>query len=779
MEDAIYKNAEIDKKIESDRVKLIYSRTPTVLLTLLIISAVYLALLVDYYPVEHLLGWYLVLVAVLGWRWRIYRLFRRESEKPKFDSLKWLSRFRFWILITGFVVGSVSVLFDANEFIKCLFPVGILAATVVMLPDFISFQIYTITLLLPIIVQLMMIGDKFYNGISAMLLVMAMFLLKFSWDISEQFVATSRLKYENQALLAEVEREKRKLDDRLGHILNDSSNEIYVVDARSLRCIQVNRGAIQNLGYGQAEIMQAKITDIFSELDASSFNELIRPLYKGRRKSVFYRGANQRKDGSTYPVEARFQLSIQETPIIVVTARDVTERSEWEKKLIYQANFDQLTGLFNRHYMQAYMESVFSRARRHRNRVGLLFVDLDNFKTINDTYGHGIGDVVLKETANRIKSLLRQSDTPARTGGDEFTILLEGLDRVLDAEIVARKLVDKFQEPFQIKGQEVFTTVSIGICVYPDDGETLAQLMQYADMAMYKIKMEGRNGYCFFSPEMCAISEEQMKITNRLRQALDRDEFHLYFQPIIDIDQGKIVGAEALLRWFSPDIGEISPGKFIPMAENMGLIDELGSWVLEKACREAAAWQQYSKDVYVSVNISSQQFRTGKLLELVDEILRKSALSPSRLQLEITESLLLQDSDTPFEIFQQLNQKGIRLALDDFGTGYSSLGYLRRFPLHVLKIDRSFIHDLESNHSSRALVRAIIAMAHSLNMEVIAEGIENPAQLEFLRLRRVGKIQGFFYSPPVPVREFISLLVNDEAIWAEIDGPSGAIVSGG
>jgi len=264
----------------------------------------------------------------------------------------------------------------------------------------------------------------------------------------------------------------------------------------------------------------------------------------------------------------------------------------------------------------------------------------------------------------------------------------------------------------------------------------------------------------------------------RLRQALDRDEFHLYFQPIIDIDQGRIVGAEALLRWFSPDIGEISPGKFIPMAENMGLIDELGSWVLEKACREAAAWQQYNRDVYVSVNISSQQFRTGKLLELVDDILQKSGLSPTRLQLEITESLLLQDSDTPFEIFQQLNRKGIRLALDDFGTGYSSLGYLRRFPLHVLKIDRSFIHDLESNHSSRALVRAIIAMAHSLNMEVIAEGIENPAQLEFLRLRRVGKIQGFFYSPPVPIREFYALLVDDEAIWSDVDGHSGTAVSG-
>ncbi|NIA19059.1 MAG: EAL domain-containing protein, partial [Xanthomonadaceae bacterium] len=449
-------------------------------------------------------------------------------------------------------------------------------------------------------------------------------------------------------------------------------------------------------------------------------------------------------------------------PIIVATVQDITERSKWEEKLLYQANFDQLTGLVNRHYMQSHISSAFNRARRRKQKVGLLFIDLDNFKTVNDTLGHDIGDEVLKQTANRILSVLRESDTPARSGGDEFTVLLEGLEQAHHVEIVARKLVRLFNKPIQVESREIYTTVSIGISIFPNDGQTVDQLMQYADMAMYHAKEDGRNTYRFFSNEMCHSSEERMLMANHLRHALDNDELSLAFQPKIDITNGRIVGAEALLRWSSPELGPISPNKFIPLAEEMGFIEKIGTWVLEASCREARKWQELSaKKLHVAVNISPQQFRAGTLLDAVDQALKISGLPPEWLELEITESLLLQDTHKPIEILNALHQRNICLALDDFGTGYSSLSYLKQFPLQVLKIDRSFIHDLVDDKNDRTLVQAIIAMAYSLNLEIVAEGVENKQQLEFLQQCGIEIVQGFLFSPPVRADEFRKMLLVD------------------
>jgi diguanylate cyclase (GGDEF)-like protein len=489
-------------------------------------------------------------------------------------------------------------------------------------------------------------------------------------------------------------------------------------------------------------------------------------LYEEHQEAVIHKGINRRRDGTTYPVEARLQLSSQDVPpVIVVIAQDITERSVWEEKLIYQANFDQLTGMFNRYYMQAHMDAAFIRARRHRQKVALLFIDLDNFKNINDTLGHYTGDEILKQTANRILALLRENDTPARTGGDEFTVLIEDLKEITHAEVVARKLVDIFKQPFIVEDREVYTTVSIGISIYPDDGESLNQLMQYADMAMYQVKEDGRNNYSFFSSEMRRSSEKQMQTTNHLRNALARGELSLSFQPKIDIIRNRITGAEALLRWHNYEMGEVSPTVFIPLAEQMGLINDIGTWVLEAACREAMLWQEFSSEKpQVSVNVSPKQFRTGTLISGVDAALAQSGLSRDRLELEITESLLLQDTDRPLAILNALHESGVSLALDDFGTGYSSLSYLRRFPLQVLKIDRSFILDLEQNLNNRALIEAIIAMAHSLNLEIVAEGVESEEQLDFLRQRGVKIIQGYLFSPPVSAEKFRAMLQDESMI---------------
>ena len=754
----------IEQLIEKDRIDNLYKRSKTASLTLIVINTIYVLLLTKKFDWQPLLAWYVVLITVLSCRLLTARFYDKDQGQRMSLSF-WLNVFRLGVLAVGLTVGSLNLFFFPQEplsflLLSIIFPFGITAGAVTILLDFSSFFLYVFTLMMPVIYQTALSGNQLYSGTGALTFILILFYLKFSKDYNDNFIFTTMLRYENKALLEVLEKEKNKLNNRLVRILNDSSTEIFVVDAQSLNCLQVNQGAVENLGYSKEEFADLNLLDIFTKLDRNSFAELLAPLYDGRLENVVHSGINRRKDGSTYPVEARLQLSTLEAPpIIVANVQDITERTDWEEKLIHQANFDQLTGLLNRHYMQSYMHSVFTRARRHQKKVALLFMDIDNFKTINDTLGHDIGDELLKQTAGRISTLLRESDTAIRTGGDEFTVLLENLDETTNADVVARKLINIFQQPFTVKEQEIHTTVSIGISVYPDDGASLDQLMQYADMAMYAAKENGRNSFCFFSPEMRRSSEEQMLVSNHLRFALAKDEFSIFFQPKIDINRGRITGAEALLRWHNHELGEVSPQVFIPLAENLGLINEIGSWVLKGACQEAMAWKRLTNErLQVSVNVSPQQFRTGILLDAVESALTLSGLPCDLLELEITESLLIQDSEKPLTILKTLHDQGVKLGLDDFGTGYSSLSYLRRFPLQVLKIDRSFIRDLEADQNSQALVDAIIAMAHSLKLEIVAEGVENEKQLNFLRQRDVRIIQGYFFSPPVPAEKFRALL---------------------
>jgi len=760
----------IDQRIEQNRVDELYRRSKSASLSLLISGSLYVLLLSWRFPWRPLLAWYLVFLSVLLGRWFLFRLYGNVNKNTHSLSF-WLNIFRASIFVIGLTIGSLNLFFFPHEplsylFLAIFYPCGVTAGAVAILLDVFAFGVYELTLMMPIVYQTILGGDSVYFGTGLLTLILIIAFMKFSKEYNDNFILTMRLRYENKNLLEDLKEEKNKLNNRLGSVLNDGSTEIFIIDAESLNCLQVNRGAVENLGYTKEEFENINFLDILTDQDQASFAELIAPLGNGRWEAVVHKGTHRRKDGSTYPVEARIQLStLDDPPIVVVTAQDITERTEWEEKLIYQANFDQLTGLLNRHYMQSYMNSAFTRARRSRKKVALLFIDLDNFKNINDTLGHDVGDEVLKQTAARLRDLLRESDTPARTGGDEFTILLESLEENVHAEVVARKLINLFQQPFIVNEREVYTTISVGISIFPDDGESLDQLMQYADMAMYQAKEDGRNTFRFFSLEMRRTSEQLMAVANQLRYALEKEELSLYYQPKVDIGKGRITGAEALLRWYNPKLGTVSPDVFIPLAENLGLINELGSWVLEVACCEAKLWESdFGEKLTVSVNVSPQQFRSGTLLEAVDRALSVSGLSKSQLELEITESLLLQDSDQPLIVLKTLDRQGIGLALDDFGTGYSSLSYLKRFPLHVLKIDRSFIHDLEDNRNSRALVEAIIAMGQSLKLEIVAEGVETKEQLSFLRHREVDMIQGYFFSPPIPAEEFRTLLREKVAI---------------
>ena len=754
----------IERKIQQDRLGHLYQRSKAAIYALFAAGSLYIFLLYRVTPKPAILLWYAAFLTVL--LARLFHVYSYHRSTTVADNQKfWLNTYRIAILMTGSLVGSLNLFFFPKNslpdlLLAIIFPFGIVVGAVSILVDFVAFSIYAATLMLPIVYQTLTVNDSAYINTGFLTCVLIVFFLKFSRQYDNTFMSSLRLRYENIALLEKLEQEKKKLSNRLVRILNDSSNEIFVVDADSLACLQVNRGAIENLGYSQEEFSSINLLDIFTGFDHASFCRQVGPLYDGSEEFILLQGKNRRKDGTTYPVEARLQLSTEDSPpIIVVTVQNITERHEWEKRLLYQANFDQLTGLRNRHAMQSCISQAFARAQRNSTKVVLLFIDLDNFKNINDSLGHNIGDIILQQTADRIRNLLRESDIPARTGGDEFTILLEDVRETVQAEVVARKLIEKFQQPFLAGGREIYSTISIGVSIFPDDGVSPTELLKFADMAMYRAKEKGRNNFCFFSREMCRDSEKEMRIITHLRNALEKGEFALFFQPKVDITDGRLVGAEVLLRWHSPELGDIPPNIFIHLAEQMGFMENIGAWVLEQACREAMEWRKrFGINLQISVNISPQQFRTGSLIDIVDQALVTTGLPREQLELEITESLLLQDSDKPFTILTSLSERGIRLALDDFGTGYSSLSYLKRFPLQVLKIDRSFINDLHRDKSSRALVEAIIAMAHSMKLGLVAEGIENENQIAFLRRQGVDIVQGFYFSPPVAAEQFHAYL---------------------
>ncbi len=756
---------DIEQQVKHDQLNTLYAETRSSLLSTLAIMAAFVFILSTHEGPKSLLLWYGALVVVLLARALVYVRFTK-TELTLDNITLWHRLFYLGILATGLVLGSSSFLFFPDIPVTYqMFSVFVLAgisagALAIFVVDYIAFFIYINTVMLPVVLVSTGYSGQLHVAISGMTLLYIGLLMRASRNLFDKVMASITLGYENQMLVQSLSREKNRLDNRLGRILNDSSSEIYVADAGTLQCLQVNLGALEHLGYREQEIRELSILDILTDLERPQFDALLGPLYKDTQKSVFYNGYHRRKDGSRYPVKIRLQLSLKESPpIVVATALDMTEQVETRRQLVHQANFDQLTDLPNRVFMLTHVKHAFSLARRNHQKVALLFMDLDDFKKVNDTLGHTAGDILLKEAAGRIRALLRESDTPARLGGDEFLVMLEGLSRPEQAERIAAKLVAAFKEPFRIQSDEVYTSTSIGITLFPDDGESVDELIQYADTALYLAKQKGRCRYQFFSDEMRVAMEERLEMEVHLRRALEKNELTLVYQPKVDAVSGRILGAEALLRWTNPTLGFVPPDRFIPLAENLGLIGAIGRWVLDEACREAAGWPTLpDRKVHVAVNVSPHQFRSGRLLDDVEHAIEHSLLPVDRLELEITESLLIQDTDEPLEILNLLRNIGIRLSLDDFGTGYSSLSYLQRFPLQILKIDRSFVRDMTVNKNSEALVEAIISMAGSLELDIVAEGVEEQEQIDFLGQRGVHTIQGYFFSPPVPAAAFREML---------------------
>ncbi|HSC85150.1 MAG TPA: EAL domain-containing protein [Pseudomonas sp.] len=435
--------------------------------------------------------------------------------------------------------------------------------------------------------------------------------------------------------------------------------------------------------------------------------------------------------------------------------QEILRVKDSEANFTHLAQHDALTSLPNRLLIHDRMEQAIGRARRDDKRVALLFIDLDNFKTINDSLGHAAGDELLKEVARRLQTTLRDIDTVSRQGGDEFLMVLADVEGLTEVATVARRIQQELAQPCSLKGMQVVTSLSIGIALFPEDGSDFETLLRHADMAMYQAKAAGRNGFCFFDTQMNAASHERLTLEQGLRQALSRDEFVLHYQPIVDIHSGELLAAEALIRWQHPELGMIAPDKFIGVAEQSGLIVEIGEWVLNEACRQMMLWQAAGLPRFVvSVNLSAVQLRRGNLETLVHAALTRYGLNPGLLELELIESILLQDSEVLIEQLHRLKALGVKLSIDDFGTGYSNLSYLQRFRVDKLKIDQSFVRQLQGSEQGLAIVTAIIQMAHSLKLLTTAEGIEDEPTRLLLAQLGCDQGQGYLFARPLEAAAF-------------------------
>ncbi len=578
-------------------------------------------------------------------------------------------------------------------------------------------------------------------------------------DISERKVAEFVLRAAEEALFEEKERAQVTL--------NSIGDAVLTTDL-SGNVTYMNLVAEAMTGWSREDAQGRPLAEVFRIIDGTTRNTAPNPaqLAIGENRTVGLAkdcvlirrdGLESSIEDSAAPIHNRNGLVIG----AVIVFHDVSQSRAMALKMAHLAQHDFLTGLPNRVLLTERLSQAIGLANRHRKQVGLLFLDLDYFKHINDSLGHAIGDQLLQSVSDRLAACIRATDTVCRQGGDEFVILLAELEQPQDAAHVAETLLATFAAPHQIGGHELHVTLSIGISIYPDDGVSVDAIMRNADTAMFHAKASGRNKYQFFKADMNIRAVRRLAVEINLRRALKQSEFLLHYQPKIDLASGAMVGAEALIRWRDPALGLVYPGRFVPIAEECGLIVPIGRWVLREACRQVRAWLDAGLSaVPVAVNISSVEFRHKDFLEGVALILKEAGLAPRYLELELTESILMQDAGASASVLEALKAMGVRLAIDDFGTGYSSLSYLKRFPIDTLKIDQSFVRDIATASDNGAIVSAVIGMGKSLKQRVVAEGVETDTQLAFLRARQCDEGQGYLFSHPLPAEDFARLMAS-------------------
>jgi diguanylate cyclase (GGDEF)-like protein/PAS domain S-box-containing protein len=554
-------------------------------------------------------------------------------------------------------------------------------------------------------------------------------------------------------------RHKRDAYERTRHLqeqaLVSSSNGIMITrsDAEDHSIVYVNPAFERITGYTAEEVIGREGRFLVRDDLAQPALEHIRNALREKREGQATL-RNYRKDGTLFWNELHIapvrDLTGESITHFVSVITDVSERVQYQQALEYQANHDSLTGLANRNLLTDRIEQAIAWARRNNHVIGVMLLDLDHFKRINDASGHAVGDALLKEVANRLRNCVRETDTVARLGGDEFVVILTDLPEPDDVDHIAEKVLGVLARPIELVGRDVQVTASIGLALYPRDGDHGEVLLRYADMAMYRVKEHGRNSVRQFAPEMGSAAISRLDMEAAMRRGLERGEFVLHYQPKIDLATERTVGVEALVRWQHPQIGLVHPIEFIRLAEETGLILPLGEWVLEEACRQQARWaSQGLGDLHVAVNMSARQFRQDDLSDRIAAVMVRTGANPRQMVLELTESMVMQDVDTTRMTLLALKQLGVALSLDDFGTGYSSLSYLRRFPIDELKIDRSFINDIHTNEDDAAIAAAIVAMGRSLGLAVVAEGVERREQASLLATMGCQQVQGYLYARPM------------------------------
>ena len=776
-------------EVRAQQIGLLFRQLPAALTATLLIAFIVVGVTWAVVDATQLLAWFIAVCLLTGYRFLLWRRFTAEAPRAA-QMDPWLRSFFFGTLMSGMVWGAGGVLLAGqdllHQFFFALLLAGLAAGGVSTLSSYRGvYAAFLLPSMVPLAARMALYLDPVHVSMASMMLLFAALMLGISTRIHATIAESLRLRFRNLDLVDTLSATKENLEEsntalqkeigehrKAQEILLKSEQKLrlhahqaplaFIEWDLAFRVVEWNPAAERIFGYSRYEALGRHAASLIAgERGCDSVSTLWKRLLIDKH-SAQVTIENRTKDERDIACEWYYTplVDAQGRVLSVMTlAQDVTANRQAQERLNYLAYHDELTGLPNRSLYNDRLSQAMIEARRQGRYVGVMLLDIDHFKMVNDTMGHEAGDELLRDIGKRLTVCVRDSDTVARFGGDEYGMVLADMADPRDAIFVAQKMLDSFAPPFFAGGRELFVGPSIGITIYPVDGDNLDGLTKNADSAMYHAKAQGRNNFQFYSAELTARAQARLDTETSLRRALERREFLLHYQPKFSLETGEMTGVEALIRWQHPELGMVSPQDFIGIAEESGLILPIGEWVLHEACQRVKSWQSEGLgQIKLAVNLSTKQFRHSRLKETLASVLAETGFDPCDLEFEITESVLMESSVAVSEVLADLKAMGISISVDDFGTGYSSLSYLKRFPIDGLKIDRTFVRDLPADQDDAAIVRAIIAMSRSLRMKVIAEGVETGEQQAFLRAEGCDEIQGYFSGRPVPPEEFLRLL---------------------